>query len=114
MHLLGAEVGQPADAGQPGVCDEDVDVARRRGELLGGPRLGEVRREDPVAVARQRLRLLLQRLRLAGAEQEGRAPGGEGVGDRPPEASGGAGEESGAAGKFHPKAQATSGASRQE
>ena len=43
-HLPGREVGQQARPRQSGVGDEDVDVARVGGELLGGAGLGQVGR----------------------------------------------------------------------
>ena len=90
-------------------------VARLGGELLGGAGLGEVggqRRggRSPGSSAAS----ASSASALAGAEDQRRAALGQRLGDRPAEAAGGAGEQCCAAGKFHPRAQATSRDCRQE
>ena len=98
---------QPA-AGQAGVGDEDVDVSGLLGELLRGAGLGEVGGEHAVAVAGQPAAISSSASRLRALSRRRRAARRQRLGDRAPEAPGGAGEQGCAAGKFHPTAQATS------
>jgi hypothetical protein len=108
LHVLLAEVGEPAGPGKAGIGDEHIDPAGVGGELLGRARLGQVRRHDAVIAVGELRRQRLECLRLASAQQQ-RCPAlGQSRRDRPAEAAGGAGEECCAAGKFHPKAQASS------
>ena len=101
LHLLGAEVLHQAGAGQAGVGDQDVDVGCVGGELLGGAGLGQVRGRRPMAFPWQLGGEALQLLGLAGAEDQHGAALGEGLGDRPPEAAGGAGQKHAAAREVH-------------
>ncbi len=62
------------DAGQPGVGDQDVDLARCLEQPQRLALLGEVADNGAVAVARQRGGQLLELWRLARAQDQGRRP----------------------------------------
>ncbi len=106
-HLLGAEVGESAGSGQPGVGDQDLDLARLGGEPLGRARLGKVGRQDAVSLAGKLRRQRLERLGLTSAEDEARPPLRQRHRDRTPEPPGRPGEQRIVAGKFHPRPQAS-------
>ena len=108
LQLLGGEVIERPGARQARVGDENVHVRRFGGEALRRALLGQVGRQHPVAVARQLGGERLERLALAGAEHEARPPAASASGDRPAEAACGPCEQRFSAGKFHPRAQASS------
>ena len=90
--LLGKAV-QAAGRGQAGVRDQDVEVAGFLQQAKRGPLLGEVGDDRPMPLAGQAGHEAVQLLRLARAQDEPRAALGERERHRPPEASGGAGQE---------------------
>jgi hypothetical protein len=107
-QLLRAEVLQPAGGGQPGVGEKDVDLAGVGGELQRRARLGEVGGHHPVPLSRQLGSEGLQCLGLTSTQRQRRTSLGERLRNRPAEAASGAREECCTAGKFHPRAQASS------
>jgi len=101
VEVEGSRVLVPACSRQAGVGYEDVDIARRGREALGGARLREVGRQGSVAVARQLGHQLLQRLRAARAQRDTRPARGEGCGNHTPQASRCTGEEGCTTGEIH-------------
>jgi hypothetical protein len=105
--LLGAEIRQQTGARQPGVGDEDVDLARLGREPLGGAGLGQVGRQRPVPIAGQLGRQGFKSLGVTAAEDQLGVLCRQRLDDRPAQSPGGTGEQRFAAGKFHPRPQAS-------
>ena len=95
-------VVEPARGRQRRVGDQDVDVAGRREQRSASALLGEVGDLDPMAAARQRGGEAPRARRpLRELSTSVRAALGERLGDRPPEAAGGPGEQHGLAAELH-------------
>src|SRR5215211_93964 len=100
-QFLGAEVLQPARAGEAGVGDQDVDRAGVGGEPRGGVGVGEVGDHSPVPIAGQAARELVERLRLAGAEHERGPAAGQRGRDRTAQAAGRTAQQHRLRGQLH-------------
>ena len=103
LHLLRAEVLEPAAGGQGGVGNQAIDIAGALHQLLGRPRLRQVgdERAMPVGSTGKRLRQSIELLCLAGAQDEHGAVTGELIGDRSTDTPGGAAEQHRLALEFH-------------